>query len=79
MTELNAAERQALGEYLIRQQQAGRNEIPIGEIEIAIAAIKAASDTLPIAPTTVVDDPREAAIARWNIRLGVLQPPEDRP
>jgi len=38
---LNEDQRQALGEYIIRQQKLGRTELPAAEIEIVINAIKA--------------------------------------
>ena len=46
--ELNEGQRQALAEYVIRQQKAGRKELPVAEIEIVIEAIRATFATLPV-------------------------------
>ena len=47
-TALTDPESIALSEYILRQKKAGRTEIPMSEIEIAISTIKAAFSTLPI-------------------------------
>lgn len=39
---LTPESRQALGEYIVREQRKGRKEMPIDEIAIAVRAIKAA-------------------------------------
>jgi hypothetical protein len=45
---LTDGERQAVAEYIIRAQQAGRTEIPMSELDIALEAIRATFATLPV-------------------------------